>query len=157
MNVPTIELSAQKIADRVLDEFEYKGKTIRDWVTMILSSNDLINKNTAIEILKELKENDYERYVHTQLCFLTENQWDILIADFETMLNDIHTEQEIGWIKCSNKMPNDMEKVLYYGNESEIRCGFYNEKYDWWQSGSGVLKSCFVTHWMSLPFPPEDK
>lgn len=72
-------------------------------------------------------------------------------------LPEPYKEQEICWIKCSDKMPDNTDDVLYCDNKSEIHCGFYNEKYNWWQSGSGVLKSCYVTHWMPLPFPPEDK
>ena len=33
---PTIEEFAKSVADKVLDDYEYEGKTIREWVELIL-------------------------------------------------------------------------------------------------------------------------
>ena len=37
--LPTIEEFAKKVSDLALDEFEYKGKTIREWTELILNGN----------------------------------------------------------------------------------------------------------------------
>ena len=36
---PTIEEFAKQAVDIVLDEFEYNGKTIREWIELILNGN----------------------------------------------------------------------------------------------------------------------
>lgn len=37
--LPTIEEFAKKVSDLALDEFEYEGKTIREWTELILNGN----------------------------------------------------------------------------------------------------------------------
>ena len=36
---PTIDEMAKNIAEKVLDDYEYKGKTIRKWVELILAAD----------------------------------------------------------------------------------------------------------------------
>ena len=112
--------------------------------TSILNSNDLISKSEAI---KEIK-----RFID----YLDEDMI-LRLSIAINRIQPIQSEHKASWIKCSDKLPSTDKQVLFYDNSGQMYCGFYNSKYDWWQSGSGVLKSCFVTHWMSLPFPPEDK
>lgn len=53
MGIPKIEISAEKIADKVLDEIEFKGKNIREWAEyLIRNADDLISRQAAIECLK---------------------------------------------------------------------------------------------------------
>ena len=37
--LPEIEEFAKKVSDLALDEFEYEGKTIREWAELILNGN----------------------------------------------------------------------------------------------------------------------
>ena len=37
--LPEIEEFAKKVSDLALDEFEYEGKTIREWTELILNGN----------------------------------------------------------------------------------------------------------------------
>ena len=37
--LPAIEEFAKKVSDLALDEFEYEGKTIREWTELILNGN----------------------------------------------------------------------------------------------------------------------
>ena len=37
--LPTIEEFAKQVSDLALDEFEYEGKTIREWAELILNGN----------------------------------------------------------------------------------------------------------------------
>ena len=39
---PTIEEFAREAADKVLDEYMYEGKTIREWVSFILENADVL-------------------------------------------------------------------------------------------------------------------
>ena len=62
MKFPTYEEMAQNVAEKALDEYEYKGKTLREWVEIIaafeLSTNlaevgtDAISRQQAIEALR---------------------------------------------------------------------------------------------------------
>ena len=39
MKFPTVEEMAQNVAEKALDEWEYKGKTLRQWVKIILATD----------------------------------------------------------------------------------------------------------------------
>ena len=59
MKFPTIKEMAEEVAEKALDEFEYKGKTLRQWIEIIsnteLSTNlaevgtDCISRQDALE------------------------------------------------------------------------------------------------------------
>ena len=72
------------------------------------------------------------------------------------------------WIKCSEKLPEHHEEVIFYVKSREkCFCGyfesipkyrslnknkknfFYENLDDWWFDGEDI------THWMPLPKPPE--
>ena len=70
MEFPTIEEFAKDVAEKALDEYEYKGKTLRQWVEIIAATDtnvgtkdgtnlaevgtDCISRQQAIDIAKEL-------------------------------------------------------------------------------------------------------
>ena len=57
MEIPKIEISAEKIVDKVLDEIEFKGKSIREWAEyLIRNADDLISRQAAIDALPALSE-----------------------------------------------------------------------------------------------------
>ena len=59
MKFPTYEEMAQNVAEKVLDEYEYKGRTIRQWIEIISASElgtnlaevgtDCISRQAAID------------------------------------------------------------------------------------------------------------
>ncbi len=57
-------------------------------------NGDLISRQAAIEILEELKDLDYENYVHRRFSILSENQWDAVIANFIELINKAQPEQK---------------------------------------------------------------
>ena len=70
MEFPTIEEFAKDVAEKALDEYEYKGKTLRQWVEIIAATDtnvgtkdgtnlaevgtDCISRQQAIDIAKDL-------------------------------------------------------------------------------------------------------
>ena len=64
MKFPTMDEFAQNVAEKALDEYEYKGKTLRQWIEIISASEhgtnlaevgtDCISRQQAIDIAKEL-------------------------------------------------------------------------------------------------------
>ena len=59
MKFPTYEEMARNVAEKALDEYVYEGKTIREWVRMILnaeSCEDAISRQKAA-IIQALKDN----------------------------------------------------------------------------------------------------
>ena len=50
---PTIEEMAQNVAEKALDEVELNGKTIREWMEIIIetASEDTISRRAAIEVI----------------------------------------------------------------------------------------------------------
>ena len=65
MKFPTIKEMAQNVAEKALDEYEYKGKTLRQWIEIIYNSEhgtnlaevgtDCISRQAAITQLSHNK------------------------------------------------------------------------------------------------------
>ena len=65
MKFPTYEEMAQNVAEKALDEYEYNGKTLREWIEIIsateLSTNlaevgtDCISRQSAIEVIERAR------------------------------------------------------------------------------------------------------
>lgn len=53
MKFPTIEELAQNVAEKALDEIEYNGKTLREWMEIMIetASEDTISRRAAIEVI----------------------------------------------------------------------------------------------------------
>ena len=51
---PTIEEMAQNVAEKALDEYEYNGKTLRQWVEIIAATDN--NVGTKIEPLTDKEQ-----------------------------------------------------------------------------------------------------
>ena len=62
----------------------------------------------------------------------------------------------MNWISCNEKLPNDIEDVLFFAYGDEIILGYYNHKLNLW-----FENKCFdygieqkkVTHWTPLIKP----
>lgn len=147
--------------DYIIKKLEsYKPDNIYDGYNSEREKRDQRVSEVLDSIIAEIKS-DYENMrtpMQKELVFtykLDEEQMQKIKEQIEFEKTSIESVEESKWIKCSDKMPDNTDEVLYCDDKSEIRYGFYNEKYNWWQSGSGVLKSCYVTHWMPPPELPE--
>ena len=59
MKFPTIKEMAQNVAEKALDEYEYKGRTIRQWIEIISASEhgtNLAEVSTKIEPLTDKEQ-----------------------------------------------------------------------------------------------------
>ncbi|EHR0785721.1 DUF551 domain-containing protein, partial [Escherichia coli] len=68
-----------------------------------------------------------------------------------------------GWISCSERMPNDKQYVWCWGKSyGWTECDTFEEYYDWsrnkwWAiTDDGEEPASKVTHWMTLPEPPQE-
>lgn len=72
MEFPTIDKFAKEVAEKALDEITYEGKTVREWVEIIVKqqpSEDCISRSNLLkEIENGIKagnyEEGYEEYSH---------------------------------------------------------------------------------------------
>lgn len=65
------------------------------------------------------------------------------------------------WIMTKDKLPNNMERILFVVDVYQIRSGVFLEK-DFFNRddifcGDGFFKKESVSHWMPLPEPPKTK
>lgn len=60
----------------------------------------------------------------------------------------------MGWIKCSDKYPEDMTDVLVTDGWEVKIMWWYDGKWNSWASRL-ALDSDSITHWKPLPNPPE--
>ena len=70
--LPEIEEFAKKVSDLALDEFEYEGKTIREWTELILNGN-----LTEVVRCKDCKygEVDNADFHDQYLCNISGSDW----------------------------------------------------------------------------------
>ena len=68
--LPTYEEMAKEVAEKALDEFTYKDKTLREWIEIIVAQ-DLL----AIEELEKIE---------TQIIRNSRPQWEKLVIDVTT-------------------------------------------------------------------------
>ena len=81
---PTIEEMAQNVAEKALDEVEYNGKTIRQWIEIISASEhstnlaslgtDCISRQSAIDVLRDYLVGKRCPDDGTLTCRLIENE-----------------------------------------------------------------------------------
>lgn len=89
-------------------------------------NDDLISRSAAIEILEELKDLDYENYVHRRFSILSENQWDAVIANFKELINKAQPEQKTGrWIDMDDHVMCSCCGATHYGADKNYcpNCG----------------------------------
>ena len=66
------------------------------------------------------------------------------------------------WIKCSERLPNRGDHVIYYDYlDNSVNCGYMSYITDsrrrWYSlDARDESKDCDVTHWAELPEPPND-
>lgn len=51
MEFPTHEETAKRVAETALDDFEYQGKTIREWMK-IITSEDAISRQAVLDMIQ---------------------------------------------------------------------------------------------------------
>lgn len=65
------------------------------------------------------------------------------------------------WIKCSERMPDEFDKVLLVAYGKVVYYGWYcgvlpNNHETWRDSEGSIYWDDDVTHWMPLPEPPKE-
>ena len=50
MKFPTIKEMAEEVAEKALDEFEYKGKTLRQWIEIILATDNNVGTKLSTNL-----------------------------------------------------------------------------------------------------------
>lgn len=68
----------------------------------------------------------------------------------------IDTMTTMGWIKCSERLPDENERVIAFrSNEPEISAYRYTVMWGW-PVKIAHTRHGGVTHWMPLPEPPKE-
>lgn len=89
-------------------------------------------------------------------------------CNFRADITPLYTAKPVpvtpdGWISCSERMPNDKQYVWCWGKSyGWTECDTFEGYYDWsrnkwWAiTDDGEEPASKVTHWMTLPEPPQE-
>lgn len=66
MRFTTIEEMAKNVAEKALDEYEYEGKTIRQWTEILKDYDD---KQTTLQRIMERLEEKAKEYTNDDLSY----------------------------------------------------------------------------------------
>lgn len=64
------------------------------------------------------------------------------------------------WIPCSERLPEDRDKVLTYDVDKQVRKCEYDAEFKKFRpefSNYYAMDTSYVTHWMPLPGPPKEE
>lgn len=108
-----------------------------------LDSEDI---DTLLDEIERLK-NENKQY---------QNIFDLQKATIERL------QAERRWIPVSERLPEYMERVLFYGSgEMTVHIGYYVPELPQWTAEDGGFyhgkNISLITHWMPLPTPLEEK
>ena len=69
MKLPTMDEFAQMVAEKAIDEIEYNGKTLREWIEIIASNDgDTISRKAAIKDAESWAAIDeYEKHLQKKV------------------------------------------------------------------------------------------
>jgi len=82
------------------------------------------------------------------------NEWETILFSLQAQLN--REKEPVGWIKCSDGLPEPYERVLV--RISGVDVGYHNTVT--WQDTYGDnwrVPLEHITHWMPLPKPPKEE
>lgn len=82
LKFPTIQEMAKEVAEKALDEYEYEGKSIRQWVEVLKDYDD---KQTTLERIVERLEEEHRK---SEEC-----------PKFEKVFRQVAFEKAIGIVK----------------------------------------------------------
>lgn len=138
MEFPTYEELGRKLADRALDEVDYKGKTLREWIEIIVNQES-VKIGCTLEDFKQ---------------FALENNYALLTTE---LYSQMITERE--WISPKDKLPDDMTRVLVTiktRSRIAVRSGTYYDGHFSLDNGDCWLtRDKEVRGWMKCPKPYE--
>lgn len=125
MKFPTIKEMAQNVAEKAFDEYEYKGKTLRQWVEIISASEhgtDCISREQAIDALERAKQNihhNIERAIGDAICEVL----DTVESGIKQLPPIQHVIVPCDYVKACNEatMNKLTSAVAYYDALEELR------------------------------------
>ena len=159
MKFPTIEEMAQNIAENALDEWEYKGKTLRQWIDIIAEvGTDCISRQAAIEAIEF--GITYARAFNKEtgeVEELFEEGNDELRKAVERIKQLPPIQPEPHWIPVTERLPERSVEVLTCDSVGDIEIRSLKVSYDgmlYWESQEGECERLSdAIAWMPLPEP----
>lgn len=145
MEFPTIDEFAKEVAEKALDEFIYEGKTIREWVEIIIKQQpceDAISRAAVIRLV--------EQYPN-----IIGNRCSGLIADIKHLPS---VKPWSDWIPAT-QLPEPNTAVLLYvkyksSGQWTYQLGMWDDsKQAWedWRTPYQLEEEFEIIKWMELP------
>lgn len=156
MEFPTKDEFAKEVAEKALDEILYEGKTVREWVEIIVKQQpceDCISRADildAIETWDKFGLNAEQKLIRWQDHYVPYVHLDDVrnaIANMPSV-----TPQQTRWIPVSKELPEENIHVLcqfYMGGMAEC----YHAHGAWHIVGGYRISCDEVVAWMPLPEP----
>lgn len=112
MEFPIIDKFAKDVAEKVLDEFIYEGKTIREWVELLAKQepcDDAISRQAVLDALDKSKYSN-------EFCEEHHIDWSINLGMAHIVVNElkpITPHPKVGqWVKTFE--PNEAEPFILW-------------------------------------------
>ncbi len=154
INFPTEEEFAKNIAEKALNEYLIDGKTLREWIEIIIEYDSIEAEASKLKETynKGYKDGQYALAEHIELC--KEEQ------ALEPIGNSVNPQEKTGWIPVSERLPEDRKPVLvtaYWHETYQVMQASYYGKGLWWcvpfnNTGDHEQK-LEPRAWMPLPEP----
>lgn len=171
MEFPTIDKFAKEVAEKALDEITYEGKTVREWVEILVNQQPCEDCISREEIRKVLSNE-----VFALMKLHTVNPEDNPKADamahgvnwsLNTLMElpSVTPQPKVGkWIPVTERLPETRDEVLISLADGRITIASYNDHFlpffnkpiGWGVDAKRfVLDFCSddVIAWMPLPEP----
>ena len=146
---PTIKEMSEEVATRVLDEYIYKGKTLREWIEALVQSEKALEAEPCADAISR-------QAVWVKITSgaypgeSTEQFIDRISKEVDTMPS-VTPKQK--WIPVSEELPEQGQEVICQCRANMIKVLKLDADFDWYQDADHCYMNGFVIAWMPLPEP----
>ena len=152
MEFPTIDKFAKDVAEKALNEITYEGKTLREWIEIIVKLQpyeDCISREQTLKAFAEKCGGE------CACCKYNGSGYDTA-ENCQLIKSMPSVTPKVEWIPVSEKLPNSYEYVLATMISPVTQLPFVCKLYTG-ENAKEKIEESKVIAWMVLPKPYKEK